>query len=161
MFFLFLHGITLQSCWLFWFMIMPFLSQRFCSAVRMLMVFPLGKFGNKWVILWGLGVLVISEFCGSKGLMGGRFVQSWRLNNFCMGEISFFIGLWISKEQSKLPVLWIIFCFFQSTSNGLDWSLSKSIGLVIVGTNCLMFKGTGLWKFLEVVTGKCRTIVSN
>ena len=47
---------------LFCFMTMSFLSQRFCSSVQILAVFPCGIFGNEWVVLLGLGVLLINTF---------------------------------------------------------------------------------------------------
>ena len=61
---------------LFYFMTMPFLSQIICSLVRILTVFPCEIFGKEWVVLWGLGVSVTNEFCGSKGLTEGWFVRS-------------------------------------------------------------------------------------
>ena len=61
---------------LFCFIAMLVLFQRFCSSLRILTVFPCGIFGNEWVVSRGLGVFVIKEFCGSKGLSEGRFVRS-------------------------------------------------------------------------------------
>ena len=58
------------------FMTMSFLSQRFCSSVRILTVFPCEIFGKERFVLRGLGVSVTNEFCRSKGLTDGRFVRS-------------------------------------------------------------------------------------
>ena len=47
---------------LFCFMTMPFLPQRFCSAKRILTVFLYEIYGNKWVVLRGVGVSVKTNF---------------------------------------------------------------------------------------------------
>ena len=60
----------------FCFMTTPFLSQRFCSSVRILTAFSWEIFGREWVVLQALGVSVTNEFCGSKGLTEGRLVRS-------------------------------------------------------------------------------------
>ena len=62
--------------WLFCFMTMTFLSQRFCSSVLILTVSPCEIFGKEWVPLRGLRVSVANEFCGSKSLTEGKFVRS-------------------------------------------------------------------------------------
>ena len=58
-------------------------------------------FGKEWFILHGLGVSVTNEFCGSKGLTEGRFVQSWRLNNFWAGEIPFSLGCEFKNNKAR------------------------------------------------------------
>ena len=84
-------------------MIVPFLSQRFCSSVRILAVFPCEMFGKEWFVLQGLGVSIINEFCGSKGFTKGRFVRSRRLNNFWEKfHFHWVINLKITKEGIHL-----------------------------------------------------------
>ena len=100
-----------------------------------------------------LGVLLTNEFYESKGLTEGKFVPSCQLADLLRWRNSIFIELCIWKQQNKVFVLFIIFFFFQSTFNALDWSLKKAAGLVIMGTDCLVFKVATLSKFIKLVTG--------
>ena len=97
---------------LFSFMTMPFLSQRFCSSVRTLTEFPCGIFGNEWVVLRGLGVSVINEYCGLKG----RFVRIWRISNFLAGEIPYLLGCEFKNNKARHSSCWSYFAFFKVRS---------------------------------------------
>ena len=124
----FLFRTSYDCGWLFCFMTMPFLSQRFCSLVLILTVSPCEIFGKEWVVLRGLRVSVTNEFCGSKGLTEGRFVRSWRLNNFWAGEMPFSLGCELKNNKARYLSCWSYFAFFQSlivwidcSTKPLDW----------------------------------------
>ena len=92
----------------------------------------------------GLGDSVTNEFCISRGLTEGRVVRSWQLNNFWTGEIQF----WLCCESKN------------NKARYSSWLFNQTAGLMIMGTNCLVFKIPNFLKWRLVDSGPFSVISS-
>ena len=128
MIFLFLFRILYNCGWLF------YGNALFAPKILFISnnpnnIFLCEIFGKEWVVLQGLRVSVTNEFCKSKGLTEGRFVQSWQLKNFSAGEIPFSLGCEFKNNKARYSSCWSYFAFFKVSltvwidhcTKPLDW----------------------------------------